>query len=271
MSRYDFVTVRQLHQGHHRLRGGHALRGRRRLQLRRARRAPRRASRRGGDAPCGGGRRTSPSRSRRRHRRLRVRLAELDADAARVPDRERRRAHPVRQGRRRPDRPASTSTGIEAHTFLITASIRGEVSPATVRAMKDRCAAPRARRAGLRARRDARGPPRLRGLAGTRTRARHDRHPEDRRRRGGIPDRHRRHPRGGAHPRRARPARDRADAQGRPARARGRQLPRGGVPSGRAARPQRPRRHLRRLVCVAAGSRRGSGRSRRAGPRRSRA
>ena len=29
--------------------------------------------------------------------------------------------------------------GIEAHTFLITASIRGEVSPATVRAMKARC------------------------------------------------------------------------------------------------------------------------------------
>ncbi|MGH6887051.1 MAG: hypothetical protein ACREGK_13375, partial [Geminicoccales bacterium] len=29
--------------------------------------------------------------------------------------------------------------GIEAHTFLITASIRGEVSPATVRTMKARC------------------------------------------------------------------------------------------------------------------------------------
>lgn len=29
--------------------------------------------------------------------------------------------------------------GIEAHTFLITASIRGEVAPATVRAMKQRC------------------------------------------------------------------------------------------------------------------------------------
>ncbi|MGH8243058.1 MAG: PfkB family carbohydrate kinase [Steroidobacteraceae bacterium] len=29
--------------------------------------------------------------------------------------------------------------GIEAHTFLITASIRGEVSPATVRAMKSHC------------------------------------------------------------------------------------------------------------------------------------
>ena len=46
---------------------------------------------------------------RRGHRRLRVRLAEFDADAARVSDRERRRTHPLGEGRRRPDRVPSIS------------------------------------------------------------------------------------------------------------------------------------------------------------------
>ena len=74
---------------------------------------------------------------RRRHRRLCLRLAELDAHAARIPDGERGRAHPVRRGRRGPDRPRHFA-GLSAHTFLVTASIRGEVSPATVKAMKER-------------------------------------------------------------------------------------------------------------------------------------
>ena len=171
----------------------------------------------------------------RGHRRLRVRLAELDADAARVPDRERRRAHPVRQGRRGPDRPGAPRRHRGAH--LPDHGVdprRGERRDRAGHEGAQR--APRARRAGLRAHRDAGGPARVRGLAGARTGARHDRHPEDRRRRGGIPDRHRGHPRGRAHPRRARPARDRADAQGRPPRARERRLPRGGLPPGRAAR-----------------------------------
>ena len=147
---------------------------------------------------------------------------------------------------------AAEIAGLSAHTFLVTASIRGEVAPATVRLMKER-----SKTLAL----DVQGFVRTVGPKG---RLQYEAWPERDLVLGmvdilktdaveaefltGTADIQR----GREDARRARPARDRADPQGRPAGAGRRPVSRSGIPPERAARPQRPRRYLRRLVLVAA-------------------
>ena len=245
-----FHHRRRLHQGHDRVRGRHALRGWRRLQLRRA---------------C---RRRSPACASPRSRALRMRIADrtdrsraagvdvyiiesprLDADAPRVSDRERGRTDPDGRRRRRPFARGARSRISTARTFLVSASIRGEV-PLDGSPDEGRCEdAGRLDVQGFVRMVGPRRPAAVRAWPEQRARSRAGRHPEDRRRRSGIPDRHRGHPRGRARILAGSGPREivlthkdgllvLADGKYHEAPFRPRA----------AARPQRPRRYLRRLV-----------------------